>query len=129
MKQYGGKSSNQSVGKKGEDAACRFLTDAGLRIRERNWRSGHLEIDIVAEGPDGIHFVEVKTRTLPCAAPPEENVGPVKQRRITAAALSYLHRADCNGKEAFFDVIAVAVSPGGETEVEYFPRAWIPIYV
>ena len=128
MKQYSRKSSNQSVGKKGEDAACAFLRDAGLKIRERNWRSGHLEIDIVAEGADGIHFVEVKTRTLPCAAPPEENVGRVKKQRITAAALRYLHREDCFGKEAFFDIVSVAVSEAG-TEVEYFPRAWVPMYV
>lgn len=117
----------KETGRRGEDAACGFLIRAGHRIRERNWRSGHLEVDIISETPDAIHFVEVKARTLPCQAPPEENVGPVKQKRISAAALGYMHRNDCMGKEAFFDVVSVTFSASG-TEIEYFPQAWIPMY-
>ena len=118
----------QITGKRGEDAACRYLEAAGHRILSRNWRSGHLEIDIISEASDGIHFVEVKTRTLPCQAPPEENVGAVKQRRITGAALRYLHATRNESKEVFFDVVSVIFSETG-TEVEYFPAAWIPMYV
>ena len=121
-------SGNIERGRKGEDAACAYLESQGHRILERNWRSGHLEIDIISESPEAIHFVEVKARTLPFQAPPEENVGPVKQRRITAAALSYLHRRQGMGKEVFFDVVSVIFSGAG-TEVEYFPQAWIPLYV
>ena len=61
-------------------------------------------------------------------AAPQENVGVVKQRRITAAALRYLHGSQSFGKEAFFDVISVILYPDG-TEIEYFPCAWIPMYV
>ena len=120
--------SRQITGKRGEDAACRYLEAAGHRILSRNWRSGHLEIDIISEASDGIHFVEVKTRTLPCQAPPEENVGAVKQRRITGAALRYLHATRNESKEVFFDIVSVIFSEKG-TELEYFPAAWIPIYV
>ena len=115
-------------GRRGEDAAAAYLAAAGHRILERNWRSGHLEVDIISETPDAIHFVEVKARTLPCQAPPEENVGPVKQKRITAAALGYIHRKNCFGKEVFFDVISVVYSASG-TKIEYFPQAWIPMYL
>lgn len=118
----------QQRGRRGEDAACGYLEAAGHRILERNWRSGHLEIDLITETPQGIHFVEVKARTFPYQAPPEENVGRVKQKRITDAALRYLHQKKCFGKEAFFDVISVTFSDGG-TEIEYFPQAWIPMYL
>ncbi len=118
----------KETGRKGEDAACAFLKAEGHRILERNWRSGHLEVDIISETPEAVHFVEVKTRTLPCQAPPEENVGPVKQKRITAAALGYIHRKKCFGKEIFFDVVSVIFSASG-TKIAYFPQAWIPMYL
>ena len=35
-------------GKKGEDIACGLLEGMGHIILERNWRSGHLEIDIIS---------------------------------------------------------------------------------
>ena len=38
----------QSLGRLGEDMACRFLQGRGHAILERNWRSGHLEIDIIS---------------------------------------------------------------------------------
>ena len=50
----------RDLGKKGEDIACRLLEEKGHTILERNWRSGHLEIDIISLDQDGIHFVEVK---------------------------------------------------------------------
>ena len=65
----------QELGKKGEDIACGLLLSMGHIILERNWRSGHLEVDIISSCSDGIHFVEVKTRKNSIQAPPQENVG------------------------------------------------------
>ncbi|MDT3357089.1 MAG: YraN family protein [Bacteroidota bacterium] len=117
------------AGRYGEDAACRYLEGLGHTVLERNWRGGHLELDIISQAPDGIHFVEVKTRVAPVSASPEENVGWTKQKRMVAAANKYL-----NGKgggqgfrEVFFDVIAVTLD-GGKTEIAYFPSAFVPIY-
>ena len=73
----------RDLGRKGEDMACVFLEDMGHIILERNWRSGHLEIDIISLDADGIHFVEVKTRRQNIQAPPQENVGSQKQQKIT----------------------------------------------
>lgn len=53
------------IGESGEQLACDFLETRGHHILDRNWHSGHLELDIVSEGPDGLHFVEVKARTAP----------------------------------------------------------------
>ena len=36
------------LGKIGEDLAVEYLQDKGYQILERNWRSGHKEIDIIA---------------------------------------------------------------------------------
>lgn len=120
-----------TIGKRGEDVACEYLMSKGHTILERNWRGGHLEIDIISMAPDGLHFVEVKSRVAPVSAAPEENVGAVKQRRLAGAANKYLHSSEkmavSGSLETFFDVISV-VFEGERTEVNYFPQAYIPMY-
>ena len=116
----------RALGRLGEDKACAFLEARGHRIVARNWRGSHLEVDIISEAPDGLHFVEVKTR-LDADAAPQEKVNALKQRRISAAALKYLNETGSD-REVFFDVVSVTIS-GDESTVNYFPRAWIPMYL
>lgn len=116
----------QALGRLGEEMACDFLRSRGHRILERNWHGGHLEIDVITEAPDGLHFVEVKSRRDTDASP-EEKVDARKQRRISAAALKYLNESGSD-REIFFDVVSV-VFDGCKTVVKYFPQAWIPMYV
>ena len=52
-------------GQKGENAAFEALLAKGYLIRDRNWRSGKNEIDIVAEKDNRIIVVEVKSRSHP----------------------------------------------------------------
>lgn len=119
-----------TVGRLGEDEACRKLGELGHTIVERNWRCGHLEVDIISIDREGIHFVEVKSRVAPVSAEPEENVTALKQRRIVAAANGYLHSCKMRNfmaMDVFFDVISV-IFEGERTEVTYFPQAYMPIY-
>ena len=116
------------IGQTGEDVACDFLLSRGHQILDRNWRSGHLELDIVSEAEDGLHFVEVKARTAPVTSTLTDQVNRVKQKRISAAALQYLNKNHLMGREVFFDIVSVTFI-GGETVVRYFPQAWIPMYV
>ena len=119
------------LGRKGEDVACRFLEDNGHLIVRRNFRTGHLEIDVISTDGNGVHFVEVKSRVAPVAAAPEENVTPLKQRKIANAALRYLHGSKDPGvsleAEAHFDIVAVTFD-GGNESVEWFPDAYYPMY-
>ena len=121
----------QTLGKKGEDLACKHLQSMGHTILERNWRSGHLEIDIISVDPEGIHFVEVKTRQKSIQAPPQENVDAGKQKKLVKAALRYLHSAKgIPGKdlECIFDIIAITFE-GVNAKVEWIPQAFIPLYI
>ena len=70
------------IGRMAEDLACGYLERNGHKVVARNWRSGHLEVDIVSTDASGIHFVEVKSRVAPVQAGPEENVGYRKQKRL-----------------------------------------------
>ena len=112
----------------GEEIACDFLLSRGHQILDRNWRSGHLELDIVSEDQEGLHFVEVKARTAPVTSAVSDQVNLIKQKRISAAALQYLNKKHLVGQEVFFDIVSVLFD-GQETVVRYFPQAWIPMYV
>lgn len=118
------------VGRAGETAACEYLVEAGHSILDRNWRHGHLEIDIISLASDGIHFVEVKSRTAPVQAEPYENAGPAKMHRIANAAKCYLSEKkglELGQMEIHIDIVSV-VFFGDRTNIEYFPNAYIPIF-
>ena len=118
------------IGRMAEDLACGYLARNGHTVVARNWRSGHLEVDIVSTDAAGIHFVEVKSRVAPVQAAPEENVGYRKQKRLVAAARAYLHSEENKPhlvqKEVFFDVFSV-IFEGEKIETKYYPQAYIPI--
>ena len=56
------KTEKQLQGFAGEDMAAKLLQEKGYKILARNWRCGHLEVDIIAETDDYLVIVEVKTR-------------------------------------------------------------------
>ena len=122
------------VGRRGEQEAGRYLEQLGHRILARNWRGGHLELDIVTLQGRELHFVEVKSRVAPVMAEPQRNVGREKQRRLVAAANAFLHSDDRRDLpadlEVFFDVLSVVFFDAGEDfQIEYYPKAFLPLYV
>lgn len=101
-----------TVGLTGEDVAANFLEQNGFTILERNYRSGHQEIDIIARDEEFLIFVEVKTRS--CHLPenmkygrPSQAVGNAKQRNIVTAAKNYLRAHPENTLQPRLDVIEV----------------------
>ena len=120
----------RELGRLGEDLACRWLQQHGHTILERNWHSGHLEIDVITFDGEGIHFVEVKARKENIQAPPQDNVNVLKQKRLAKAASAFLNKAEIlpsGDMECFFDIIAVTFQ-GGAYEIKWIPQAYIPIY-
>ena len=122
-----------TVGRKGEEEASSYLARLGHRILARNWRNGHLELDIITLLGNELHIVEVKSRVAPVMAEPEQNVRRDKQRRMVAAANAFLHSADRKALpadlEIIFDVMSVVFfGNGADFEIEYYPNAFIPLY-
>ena len=117
--------------KAGEEEVCKWLISKGHTILERNWRAGKQEIDIISLDRDGIHFVEVKSRTAPVQGEPEEAVNPAKQRNIVKAARRFMTLKGnelSDNLEIWFDIAAVTFD-GGDVRLNYFPGAFVPIYV
>ncbi len=126
-----GKRDRRTIGQKGEDIACRLLEDRGHTVLERNWRYGHLEIDIISIDPLGMHFVEVKSRCRSIQAPPQDNVDRAKQKRIAKAAQAYLRTSrgfPLRNMDCLFDVVAVTFD-GPSVCAEYFEQAYMPVYI
>lgn len=126
-----GKNHRSELGRKGENIACKLLESMGHTILERNWRSGHLEIDIISFDASGIHFVEVKTRRNNIQAPPQENVNKKKQDRIVRAAQHFLRSGrgmPLGNHECMFDVVAITFCEE-EYETEWIPQAFLPLYM
>lgn len=100
---------HNTLGKIGEDIACKLMQKEGFRISQRNWRFGHLEIDIIAENRKEIVFVEVKTRSSTFGGIfPAENVDILKKRRLTKAANAYIHYYKIE-KAPRFDIIGLLI--------------------
>ena len=49
---------HNDLGKAGENAAVAYLEQKGYLIRDRNWRKGHFELDIVAAKDNELIVVE-----------------------------------------------------------------------
>lgn len=112
----------QELGTHGEAIAARFLVARGYLIRHQNWRSGTLELDLVAidQAHKELVFVEVKTRSSGHFGHPTQAVNWRKRRAWYRAALAYI--AESGLENAFrFDIISVL--PG---QVEHFKNvSWI----
>ena len=103
---------NQELGRRGEDAAARFLDRLGYEIVERNWTCAAGEADIIARDGDALVFVEVKTRSNTEKGLPSEAVDAAKRNRYERIAALFLQDYDVVDVPVRFDVVSlVAVAP------------------
>lgn len=112
------------LGNKGEMLAARYLMEQGFAIREYNWRSGHKEIDLVAQERDVLVFVEVKTRSSEAFGDARDAVTPRKQHRLVLAAEAYV-KAKKIDLETRFDIVTV-VGNGTRHKIEHIRDAFYP---
>ncbi len=104
----------KEVGKRGDDAAARYIEKRGYKIVERNFTCPLGEMDIIALDKKTLCFIEVKTLSGKAYGPPEIAVNVHKQHKLSKVALAYLNQKHLNDIKARFDVIAVTLSPGDE---------------
>ncbi|MFZ4862669.1 YraN family protein [Sphingobacterium sp. Mn56C] len=96
----------QEYGKYGEELAVQHLMALGYTLLQRNWRYGHLEVDIIARDGDVLLFIEVKSRSTTAFGHPADFVDLQKQRFLLEAADAYLAASLFDG-EIRFDIVSV----------------------
>lgn len=116
---------HNELGEKGEFLALQLLEKKGYQILEKNWRTGKLEIDIIAEKEGFVVFVEVKTRTSNYLGDPELAVTRKKQSQLVKAADFYFKQTDCQ-LESRFDIITVILNSKKE-EINHIEGAFYPM--
>lgn len=119
--------SNES-GKYGESLAAQFYEANGYTIIEKNFHSGHYEIDLIAEKDNMIVFAEVKTRTNSPTAlkygAPRCAVDKGKKKRLIYAARSYLSRFK-KEKQPRMDVVEIYLDTNGTFQkIDYIRNAF-----
>ena len=107
------KNKSHSVGSYGEQRAVNYLRLRGYTVKERNYRAGHHEIDIIASRFGVLAFVEVKARSyrrdeIDTAPPPRIAVRSDKQRFTRQAARQYLYEHSSK-KKPRMDLIEIWV--------------------
>lgn len=110
--------SHIELGKWGEELAADLLERKGMRILERDWRSGHRDIDIVARTADELVFVEVKTRESDAFGEPWKSVDWRKRKNILASINQYIRsrRIDMPFR---FDIVSVTLSNPEQPQIEH----------
>lgn len=104
-------SSNNGLGRYGEEVAARRLAAEGLQILERNWRCVEGELDIVALEGETLAVCEVKTRSERGFQQPSEGIDQAKAARLRRLAERWLGERWPTHFERFADMVRAG---GGE---------------
>ena len=100
---------HNELGKWGEDMAAAYLQEKGYSILERDWKSGHHDLDIIAQ---------VKTRRNRIFGDPEEAID-YKKRRSLLSAINHYVKTHHTCRSVRFDVISVVGMIGTTPEIDH----------
>ena len=109
---------HNELGKWGEDFAAKFLEEQGYEILERDWKSGHHDLDIVARDEKTLVIVEVKTRRNRLFGDPEEAID-YKKRLSLQSAINHYIKSHRTGQDARFDIISIVGVIGSQPEIDH----------
>jgi putative endonuclease len=116
---------HNDLGRWGEDVAAAYLQQKGYTVVERDWKSGHRDLDIIAlnEKRDTLVFVEVKARRNQLFTDPIDAVNYQKIHNLQLAANHYVkyRRIDLDIR---FDIITVVGTPDTKPDVSHIEDAF-----
>ena len=117
----------QKTGRKGESRASDYLRfEKGYSIIARNWSQGPHELDIVARDGDVLVFIEVRSRKKTSKVSGYHSITQKKRLSVQKACRSYLNAMKRRAPHFRFDIIEIAHSSSGDTELRHYPS--IPLF-
>jgi putative endonuclease len=111
-------------GELGERTAKKHLKRQGLKFLTANFRTDRGEIDLIFRDADCLVFIEVKTRSSEEWTRPAAAVNAERRRRLTRAALDYLHLLRNPQVKVRFDIVEVLLEDGAVREVRHLPNTF-----
>jgi len=106
-------SEHNEMGRWGEEMAANYLYGKGYDIVERDWHSGHRDIDIIVQRGNLYVFVEVKTRRNRDFGDPLDAIDPWKRHNLFLAINHYIQYRRIDRFR--FDIITVVGTPDNPT--------------
>jgi putative endonuclease len=103
----------------GEQAVAEYLTRAGFRLLDRNWRCPDGAIVIVAADRDVLVACEVTTRSGDRHDTPLGPVGQTEQARLRHLAARWATTHDMRPSQIRVDVIGLTTEPSGGYTIEH----------
>lgn len=102
--------SDQALGRRGEDLAHRYLKRQGYIIVARNWRlpAGDGEADLIAWDGEELAIIEVKTRESAEFGPPDRAIDAEKVRSLARIGRAWARFTAAKRVRA--DVVAVVLT-------------------
>ena len=121
---------HNELGKWGEELAAKYLEQKGYVSRDRDWRQGKLDLDIVAVADDGetVVFVEVKARKTNVFGQPEQAVDVKKIKRLARAADSYVKSLGVSAPLRF-DIVSIIGDQKEAQTIEHIVDAFNPMVI
>jgi len=107
----GNNPTNQSLGKKGEELAQKFLQQNGHVIIATNYRFGRSELDVISQFDSTLIVTEVKSFYSKPLGAAEFRVNKRKQQQIIKGVYGFLdENSKYQGQDVRLDVIVVDFS-------------------
>lgn len=114
-------SRRKETGNLAENLAADYLSQKGLKILERNFKTKLGEIDILAKDRKTLVLVEVKSKTSDKFSQPSEMVTWFKQKKLrqlaSQLAVQFPHQS------IRIDVVTVDLQSPGEPKIEHLVSA------
>jgi putative endonuclease len=125
----------RALGRHGEELAARHFRGLGFAVLDRNVRTRHGEIDLIAFGASTLIFAEVKTRQMGSGqSAPRPDQQPLaglsarqrtRLRRLAAAWLADREHSRPSAETIRFDAIGVVIDALGRLRrIEHIENAW-----
>lgn len=110
---------NRDLGSRGEHLAEEFLVSKGYHILERNFRTSHYELDLIAEHENILHFIEVKTRKSDSFGLAEDAISKKKIDSLLQAIHVYLSRYSAE-PDWQLDLVVVEIKPKQDPSILFY---------
>lgn len=112
------------LGKEGEKLAREWLINNGFSVLYRNWRDGHVEIDIIAIKNGIPHFIEVKLRSTIHFGFPEESVTRKKMKNLLQAVDTFMFRHP-DFHDFRIDILSINFRKARETQFYFIEDVYL----
>ena len=123
------KSEKRKIGDYGEDLACLFLENQGLKIKNRNYLEKWGEIDIIAKKNKILYFLEIKTLSFNEVIHetfkdvfPEEQITTKKAKKLKKAIGLYQLKNNIDDDIQFAVIAVVLDSNNSNGEIRFYPE-------